>query len=117
MKNPLVLIFMVEGSIFSDVSFVIEVEKVGDLPDTAVEHVYESLENINLELKSAEEVYYDDALEIMMMMMMIMMIRFTMTMPWRQQQISTRRGITLSLCQLSGDAELYLILKVKYIEK
>ena len=101
---------MVEGSIFSDVSFVIEVEKVGDLPDTAVEHVYESLENINLELKSAEEVYYDDALEIMMMM--IMMIRCTMTMPWRQQQISTRRSITLSLCQLSGDAELYLILKV-----
>ena len=111
MKDPLALIFMVEGSIFSDVSFVIEVEKVGDLPDTAIEHLYESLENINLELKSAEEVYYDDALEIMMMMMMIM-IRFTMTMPWRQQQISTRRGITLSLCQLSGDAELYLILKV-----
>ena len=110
MKDPLALIFMVEGSIFSDVSFVIEVEKVGDLPDTAVEHVYESLENINLELKSAEEVYYDDALEIMMMM--IMMIRCTMTMPWRQQQISTRRSITLSLCQLSGDAELYLILKV-----
>ena len=113
MKDPLALIFMVEGSIFSDVSFVIEVEKVGDLPDTAVElveHLYESLENINLELKSAEEVYYDDALEIMMML--IMMIRCTMTMPWRQQQISTRRSITLSLCQLSGDAQPYLILKV-----
>lgn len=48
----------VDGSILSDVSLVIDVEKVHE------EHLYESLENLNtFNLKSADEVYYDDTME------------------------------------------------------
>ena len=51
-----------DGSILSDVSLVIDVEKVPDMAQE--EHLYESLENLNtFNLKSAEEVYYDDTME------------------------------------------------------
>ena len=52
----------VDGSILSDVSLVIDVEKVHDIAKE--EHLYESLENLNaFDLKSANEVYYDDTME------------------------------------------------------
>ena len=51
-----------DRSIVSDVSLAIDVEKVPDMAQE--EHLYESLENLNtFNLKSAEEVYYDDTME------------------------------------------------------
>ena len=51
-----------DGSILSDVSLVIDVETVSGIAQE--EHLYESLENLNtLDLKTAQEVYYDSTME------------------------------------------------------
>ena len=51
-----------DGSILSDVSLVIDVENVSGTAQE--EHLYESLENLNtLDLKTAQEVYYDSTME------------------------------------------------------